>query len=111
LPSSSWIVFAVIFAVGLMLFGIGTAMLRTLREERKSAPAPVTWPQLIDESLVDADARLRADMIERLSIVDTEWSRGVLERARAEEPELVARAGILDVEVLHHDLASDRRGD
>jgi hypothetical protein len=95
--------------VGLLLFGIGTAMLRTLREERKALSAHVTWPQLIDESLVDADMQLRVDMIERLSIIDTEWSRGILERARAEEPQLVARAGILDVEVLHHDLARDRR--
>lgn len=111
LPSTSWIVFAVIFAVGLLLFGIGTAMLRTAREEQKPIRARVTWPELVDESLADADAQLRADMIERLRIVDTEWSRSVLERARAEEPDLVARAGVLDVEVLHHDLASDRRGD
>lgn len=97
--------------MGLLLFGIGTAMLRTFREERKPEPPPLTWPRLVDESLAGADAQLRADMIERLCIVDTPWSRGILERARAEEPELVARAGVLDLEVLDHDLARDRRGD
>ena len=93
LPSTSWIVLAVVFAVGLLLFGIGSAMLRTLREE-KPVPARVTWPQLVDESLADADAQLRMDMIERLSIVDTEWSRGVLERARAEDPDDAVRSAI-----------------
>lgn len=110
MPSTSWIVVAVIFAVGLLLFGIGSAMLRTLREEQKPSHR-VTWPQLVDDSLANADAQLRLDMIQRLSIIDTEWSRGILKRAQAEDPDLVARAGILDVEVLDHDLASNRRGD
>lgn len=93
LPSTSWIVFAVIFAVGLLLFGIGSAMLRTLREERP-AQAPLTWPRLVDESLANVDAQLRLDMIERLSIIDTQWSRGVLERARAEDPDEAVRSAI-----------------
>ena len=111
LLSTNWIVLAVGFAIGLLLFGIGTAMLRTLREEERQGAARVSWPRLVDESLTATDAQLRLDMIERLSVIDTEWSRGVLERARAEEPELVARARILDVEVLDHDFARDRRGD
>lgn len=68
-------------------------MLRTLREE-KPAPVRVTWPQLVDESLANADAELRLDMIERLSIIDTQWSRGVLERARAEDPDDAVRSAV-----------------
>lgn len=93
LPSTSWIVLAVVFAFGLLLFGIGSAMLRTLRAEQPPR-ARITWPQLVDESLGNADAQLRLDMIERLSIVDTEWSRGVLERARAEDPDDAVRSAV-----------------
>lgn len=93
MPSTSWILFAVIFAVGLLLFGIGTAILRTLHEEHPAAPS-VQWPQLVDESLAGADAQLRLDMVERLSIIDTQWSRGVLERARAEDPDEAVRSAI-----------------
>lgn len=93
LPSTNWIVFAVIFAVGLLLFGIGSAMLRSLREEHPAQPQP-NWPQLVDESLANAGTQLRLDVVERLSIIDTEWSRGVLERARAEDPDETVRAAV-----------------
>lgn len=93
LPSTNWIIFGVIFAVGLLLFGIGSAMLRSLREERP-APAQPSWPQLIDESLAQAGTQLRLDMVERLSIIDTDWSRSVLERARAEDPDEAVRAAV-----------------
>lgn len=67
-------------------------MLRSLREE---APAhAITWPQLVDESLGGADVRLRLDMIERLSIVNNEWSRGILERAGAEDPDESVRSAV-----------------
>lgn len=88
-----WIVIAVVFVAGVVLLGISSAMLRSLRE-----PVPrvssVSWPGLVDESLRDADVQLRVDMIERLSIVDNEWSRGVLQRANAEERDARVRSAI-----------------
>ncbi len=91
MSSLSWdVAIALVFVVGLLLFGIGSAMLRSVpRASRKAGPL---WPQLIDESLESADKRLRLDMIERLSIVRTSWSRDVLQRARSEEvdPEVLS---------------------
>jgi hypothetical protein len=85
LSSISWIVIVVVFTVGMLLVGISSAMLRSTREQ---PPAPrASWPQLIDESLSCADSQLRLDMIERLSIVGTAWSREILERAKAEDPD------------------------
>lgn len=90
----SWdIAVAVAFAVGVLLFGISSAMLRSARSEpRLSAPmieaaepqAP-EWPELVDPDLRDAAEDLRLDIIERLSILGTPWSREILERARNEE--------------------------
>lgn len=76
------------FVVGLLLLGIGSS---TLRKARAAAANTARWPQLVDDGLAGADKPLRADMIDRLSIVDSEWSRRVLQRARDEErdPELV----------------------
>jgi len=85
LPSINWdIAIGVGFAVGLLLFGIGTSILRSLREEA-AAHALLSWPALVDESLANANVQLRRDMIERLAIVNTDWSRQILERARTEE--------------------------
>jgi hypothetical protein len=93
LSSTSWVLIAVVFAVGVLLLGISSAMLRSVREETRRAPQ-LSWPQLIDESLKMADVQLRLDMIERLRIVDSEWSRGVLERAREEDPDESVRSAI-----------------
>jgi hypothetical protein len=92
LSQLSWeIAIGVAFVVGLLLFGIGSAMLRSAQQER-TKPAPPKWTTLIDETLKDPDKDLRLDMIERLSIVQTDWSRDVLSRARAQErdPDLLS---------------------
>jgi hypothetical protein len=93
LPSTNWILFAVLLAVGVLLIGISAALLRSVRQEGP-APSRVAWPQLVDESLANADLQLRLDMIERLSIVNSEWSRGVLERARDEDPDDAVRSAV-----------------
>jgi hypothetical protein len=92
-PSATWIVILVIFAVGLLLLAISSAMFRSLREETPVL-ARAAWPKLVDDSLADADVTLRLDVIERLSIVNSEWSRDVLERANAEERDARVRAAI-----------------
>jgi hypothetical protein len=84
LASISWYIpVGVAFAVGLLLFGIGTAILRSVREEEQGVY--VTWPRLVDDALANADRGLRLDMIERLSLIGSNWSRDVLARAKAEE--------------------------
>ncbi len=90
MSSISWdVAIGLAFVVGLLLLGIGSSM---LRKARATATNAARWPQLVDDGLAGADKSLRADMIDRLSIVDSEWSRHVLHRARDEErdPELVA---------------------
>ncbi len=92
MPSTVWIVIIVAFVVGVLLFSTGTAIMRSLREE---APAhSLVWPQLIDEELGETDVPLRLDMIERLSILDTAWSRGILVRAKKEEADPQVRSAI-----------------
>jgi hypothetical protein len=84
----SWyIAIGLAFVVGLLLFGIGSSMLRSAKDQAARPPKPASpqWPTLIDETLNDADKMLRLDMIERLSIVRSEWSRDILARARAQE--------------------------
>ncbi len=93
MASTTWIVIIVVFVVGLLLIGISSAMMRSLREETPEGVAP-TWPRLVDDSLSDANAQLRIDMIERLRIVDSAWSRDVLERAKAEEADPAVRSAI-----------------
>lgn len=92
---TSWplLAFAVLFVIGVLLLAISSAMMRSLREETPQ-PQAVSWPQLVDESLAHTDAALRLDMVERLRIVDTDWSTGVLQQARREEPDPQVLAAI-----------------
>jgi hypothetical protein len=53
---------------------------------------PLVWPQLIDASAATADAGTRIDLADALLEIDTEWSRSVLARARAEEHDEDVRA-------------------
>ena len=76
-----YISLAVLLVVGVLLFGTGSAMLRSLRR----GPASPQWPKLLDESLADADVDMRRDMIERLSLVSSAWSRDVLSTALTDE--------------------------
>lgn len=93
MPQISWdIAIALAFVVGLLLFGISSSMLRSARrQEPRKATAP-RWPTLIDDALSGADKQLRLDMIERLSIVRSDWSRDVLAQAREQErdPDIVS---------------------
>ena len=89
---------AVTFAVGLLLYGIGIAIARSAHEERhpkSAAPATaIDWPQLIDETLIDAPDDLRLRMIERLALLETPWSQYVLERATEQESDPALTAAI-----------------
>ena len=87
-----WIVIGIV--VGLLLLGISSAILRSLREEQAHVPSSAHWTQLVDESLTDADAQLRLDIIERLAIVNTPWSRDILERASKQERDANVRTAI-----------------
>ena len=96
MSSLSWdIAVGVAFAVGVLLFGISSAMLRSTRAAPEPPPPPPpAWPQLVDPDLLDAPDDLRLDMIERLSWVNNAWSREILERARAEERDPAILAAI-----------------
>jgi len=92
LSSISWdIAIGLAFVVGLLLFGISSSILRTANDTNSAVKQP-GWPKLVDESLAQSDKQLRLDMIERLGIVRTEWSQGILEQARSEErdPEVLS---------------------
>ena len=92
LPSTNFdIAVAVAFAIGLLLFGISTAMLR----KPPAAPTFPKWPQLIDESLVAADRQLRLDIIERLSIVAQPWCEDVLRQAIEQEDDAVVKSAAI----------------
>ena|SRR5579864_2662539 len=95
LSPTSWdIVIALGFVVGLLLFGISTAMLRKYPRAEKASAAGIAWPRLVDERLGNVDQAFRLDMIERLSIVQSEWSRTVLKQAKDEEDDPEVRAAI-----------------
>lgn len=75
----SWpIVFLIALVVGVALFGIGTAIVRSGGRE-------ITWTRLVtgDENEV-ADAQ-RREMLERLRILDDQWAREILAIAEREE--------------------------
>lgn len=89
LPASWDIAIAVAFVVGLLLYGIGTSMLRSTREPTPvivtDQPSLVTWPCLVDESLSDAGPDLRLDLVERLSIIGQPWCVEILKQALVQE--------------------------
>lgn len=92
MSSTSWnIAIGVALAVGLLLVGISRAMLRPPREK---PPSEIAWPQLVDDTLTGADASVRREIVERLSIVRNDWSRSILQRARSEEPDAQIRSQI-----------------
>ena len=87
-----WIVIGIV--VGLLLLGISSAILRSLREEQTHLPPAEHWTQLVDESLGQADVQLRLDIVERLEIVNSPWSREILARASKQERDPGVRAAI-----------------
>lgn len=102
LPSSHWsnwdIAIAAGFSVGFLLFVVSSSMLRAHGREAGEAARDrgprLNWPQLVDESLTEVDADLRADMIDRLSVVRSAWSRGILQEAQRQERDPRIRAAI-----------------
>jgi hypothetical protein len=82
-----------------LLFGIGTALTRSAKRAEAVAAPPdatpqprqhstrdaVTWPLDVDASLVDLDETARLEMIERLALVDTQWSVAILRAAATQE--------------------------
>jgi hypothetical protein len=91
-----WILAGVGLLVGVLALAISSAMLRSVREEEhaETAGMQLSWPQFVDESLRAADAQLRTDIAERLAIVNTAWSREILQRAQREERDPQVRAAI-----------------
>ncbi|HET7814890.1 MAG TPA: hypothetical protein VFL13_11005 [Candidatus Baltobacteraceae bacterium] len=79
-------IIVIAFVTGVLLFGVGTAIMRTADGKEKTA----RWPVLVDDDLVETDVATRRDLIQRLAMIDSEWSRGVLETAlrQEREPEL-----------------------
>ena len=75
--SSSWIlVLVVALVIGAALFGIGSAMVRSAGHE-------ITWTRaFFDGEPTEAERR---EMVERLRLLDDDWAREALARARAEE--------------------------
>lgn len=71
---------------GVLLFGVGTTIMRTADGKPKTA----RWPSLVDDDFVDTDVATRRDLIERLALIDSDWSRDVLQAAlrQEREPEL-----------------------
>lgn len=82
---------AVLAVVGVLMVAISVPLLRASREESAGGRV-ASWPQLVDESLAQADTQLRLEMIERLGIVNSEWSRDILQRARTEDPHPTVRS-------------------
>lgn len=92
MSTATWIIIGVVFVVGVLLLGISSAMLRSVSAEPRAQS--LTWLRLVDESLGNADVQLRLDMIERLAIVNSAWSRDVLQRAQDEETNASVRSAI-----------------
>jgi hypothetical protein len=95
LPTNVDIAIVVAFVVGVLLYGIGTSIMRSLRVQDGSLNT-VTWPQLVDESLVNADPALRLDIVERLSIIAEPWCADVLRQALKEENDARVKSAIAD---------------
>jgi hypothetical protein len=77
---SGWpLVFLVALVAGAALFGVGTALVRS------SEPRAIAWTRAItgDDAVLSPDER--ADMIERLRLVDAPWAREALAQAEKEE--------------------------
>lgn len=80
------LIIVIALVTGVLLFGVGTAIMRTADGKEKTA----RWPSLVDGDFVDTDVATRRDLIQRLALIDSDWSRGVLETAlrQEREPEL-----------------------
>ena len=101
LPASWDIAIIVAFVVGLLLYGIGTSMLRSSREPapvsapvRTPARTRVAWPRLVDDSLTDTDPELRLDLVERLSIIGEPWCVEILRHAGETEDDPDVKSAI-----------------
>jgi hypothetical protein len=82
LPSNSvFVALVVAFAVGAVVFGIGTSL---LRGRRSDGPSAAPWMAALgDEQAYEPDERI--ELIERLAIVAQPWCVELLTRAADEE--------------------------
>jgi hypothetical protein len=87
------IAIVVAFVVGLLLYGIGTSMLRSQRAQNGNIKS-VTWPRLVDESLTQADTQLRMDIVERLGIIGEPWCADILRQAIEQEDDAGVKSAI-----------------
>jgi hypothetical protein len=87
------IAIVVAFVVGLLLYGIGTSMMRSMRAQTGNGKTSA-WTQLVDESLKDADPQLRLDIVDRLSIIGEPWCVDVLRQAFKDENDAGVKAAI-----------------
>jgi hypothetical protein len=87
------IAIAVALVIGLLLYGIGTSMLRSMRTQTGNGKTSA-WTQLVDESLKDADPQLRLDIVERLSIIGEPWCTDILRQAFKDENDAGVKAAI-----------------
>ena len=86
-----------VFALGAILFAVGTAMVRRSRTARAAPRAgesilvlpPWTAELAGTNDVVARD--LRVDMIERLAMIGEPWCVTLLERARARDPDASVR--------------------
>jgi hypothetical protein len=82
LPSNSLLlVFGVVFAIGAVVFGIGTSLLRT-RDADESPQPSWTFDVAGGEELTPDE---RIELIERLALVAQPWCDELIERAARED--------------------------
>lgn len=93
-PSSWDLVIAGGFVAGVLLFAASSALQRSADRQDRRVKGNLAWPKLVDEEIQSADAALRLEMVERLSLVPGSWSRNVLERAQQEETDPNVRSAI-----------------
>lgn len=91
MSSSYYVAPAALFVLGVLLL---FAANRIARARRARLTPPAAWTRLVDSDLVVWDDAQRLEMIERLALLNTPWSRSVLEAALEQEHAVPLRAAI-----------------
>lgn len=82
---SPYIALAVVFVMGLILFGIGTALRHPSEREAAAASSHITWTRIFDDEAETPDVATRLDMIERMAMLHEPWCLEALRIAAREE--------------------------
>jgi hypothetical protein len=92
------LVLAVVFAIGALLFLLGTAIVRRERRAVEVADVPADpmlalppWTADLAGTNEVIARELRVDMIERLAMIGEPWCVELLERARTQDPDTSVR--------------------